>query len=874
MGRIGRSMSASLPSPDHWAAVRALFDEAVALPAAERREFLDSITAPAAVRDEVASLLAHADEDGTDSQGFLASPAEPARALLPPGLRLGAWEITALLGTGGMGEVYGARRADGAYEARAAVKLLRSGLDSAGVLRRFAQEQRALARLDHPHIARLLDAGRAPDGRPYFVMEQVDGQPLDRAAQGLPLRERLGLFLQLADAVAHAHRQLLLHRDLKPGNVLVTAAGELKLLDFGIAKAIDPLEADGGDATLAGERPFTPHYASPEQVRGEPVGTPTDQYSLGVLLYLLLAGQRPYGRDATTAMSASRAVLEETPAPLPAGTPYDLVLIVGRALQKTPEDRYPSVEALAADLRAHLEGRPVSVRRPSWGYLASRFVRRHRGAVAGSALAVLALVGGTAVALWQARVAEAARAAAEQRFVQVRQLANQLVFKYHDQIENLPGATKAREMLLTDAAAFLDQLRQAASDDPGLAEELAGTYYRISRLQGADQSINTGEHAAAEANLDKALALTRYYVDSKAASLTALANAVSMHVSKGEMFQRRGQMAEADAALSAGLPLVERALARDAKDGWALAGAITLHGIRARILGSQLGHASLGRWSEACASADRARAAADTAVATDPTNNYAPDSLAFTLGEQAHCRFLAGRTDEAAALFERQVGLRDQMAAKFPDDQDFRWQRAVARAHLVRLRAAQGRLAEARPLLDQARQIAQEAQAADPANAGGRGRLRAIETTQVELLLAEGRAAAARTAADGLLATWPEGAGTEFADRRPRAEALLWQARAWLPVQPSRALAAAREAQALLPPGRTADDNAARRWLWAQAVGEEAKALEALGQREPARTRAQAAFAAWHAPAADGRALPPPVPLLPWAEQARRLAGG
>jgi serine/threonine protein kinase len=276
-------------------------------------------------------------------------------------------------------------------------------MDSPVCWRAFALEQRALARLNHPHIAHLLDAGRTADGLPYIVMEAVAGRPIDLACAGLPVAQRLALFLQLADAVAHAHRALLVHRDLKPSNVLVTGEGQVKLLDFGIAKALDPLEGSDGHTTVAGERPYTPHYASPEQVRGEPVGTATDIYSLGVLLYLMLTGQRPYGRGATSAAEAARCVLEEQPVrpsaltaesdqPGLAADPQwlatrrtlegDLDNVLLKALDKRPEGRYASVDAFAADLRAYLAGYPVSARPAGWAYRARKFVGRHRLGVA------------------------------------------------------------------------------------------------------------------------------------------------------------------------------------------------------------------------------------------------------------------------------------------------------------------------------------------------------------------------------------------------------------------------------------------------------------------------------------------------------------
>ena len=876
-------------TPPPWDAVRALFERALALGPTERAELLASLSHEPAVVAEVRSLLAY--EIPQASEGFLSQPAalpsqpDPGRE----GQRLGPWQLSQRLGAGGMGDVWLAQRADGAYSGQVAVKVLKRGMDSVAVLARFALEQQALARLQHPHIAHLIDAGRTADGLPYFVMEHVQGRPIDKACEGLALDARLKLFLQLADAVAHAHRNLLVHRDLKPGNVLVTAEGNVKLLDFGIAKAIDPLEgvdAQSAGLTAAGERPYTPHYASPEQVRGEPVSTATDIYSLGVLLYVMLTGQRPYGRSASTPMEAARAVLEDEPtkpSDLAPSSPQDSAWLTTRkrlqgdldnillkALAKPVAQRYVSVDALAADVQAHLQGYPVSARPPRAGYLLQRFVQRNRTAVAAAALALVAVVGGAGLALWQAdvadaqrRVADAQRDIAQQRFNQLRQLANQQVFKYHDQIENLPGATKARQSLLVDAAAFLDSLDKDSASDPELAYELAGTYYRISRLQGVDSSINTGEHDLAQGNLSKALALTRRYVDLPQMSLEALGLAINMHVSQGELWQRSGRMAQAEAALLEGLPILQRALARDPKDNWALASAISLHGVHARILGSSLAYATLGRWADACAAADQARTAAEATIAADPTNNYAPDSLAFTLGEQAQCRLLSAKADESAALFKQQVDIRDAMATRYPDDMDFRYQRSISRGNLARALSAQGQHSAARQTLDEALQLARAAVAADAGNQAGALRVQALEALRVPLLMAAGETAAARAQADKVLAALPAGDGKSFGAARTRADALVWAARAWRSEQPRRALAQAQEAAALMQPRSPDDDNVTRRWLLALALGEQALATVAMGDAGAAATLAAQALALWDQPLPAGGQPPLPVGAQP-----------
>ena len=871
------------PAPGvDWARLRERFDAALPLSPPAREVLLADPDLPAALAAELRSLLAHAD-NVVQAEGFLDHAAAPqlAAAVAEAGQALGPWRLVSPLGAGGTGEVWRAERADGRYQGSAAVKLLKRGMDSAAVLARFALEQQALARLNHPHIARLLDAGLSPDGRPYFVMELVDGQPIDRACQALALEGRLRLFLQLADAVAHAHRHLLVHRDLKPGNVLVSAEGQVKLLDFGIAKA---LSADGthgvdaADTTQQDQRPFTPHYASPEQVRGEPVSTATDIYSLGVLLYVMLTGQRPYGRAAHGPVEAAQAVLAEEPTrpssvaqPVPGWEAErrrlqgDLDNILLKALAKPLERRYASVDALAADVRAHLAGYPVSARAPRLGYLLMRFVQRNRAASTAAALALVAVVGGAGVALWQAQVARAQRAVAEQRFAQVRQLANQLVFKYHDAIESLPGATKVRDTLLSDAAAFLDNLEPASQGDPQFAYELASTWYRISRLQGVDQSINTGQHDQARQSLNKALALAARYVDAPGMSTEALGVAINMHASHGEVWQRSGRMAEAEAALLKGVPVLQRALQQDPNDSWTLASAVSLHGLHARILGNNLADASLGRWQDACAAATRANDAAMATLAADPANRYGPDTLAFTLGEQAQCALTAAKLDEAVTLFRRQVALRDLMAVRFADDMDFRYQRAIARGNLARVLSAQGRHAEALDQLDEALRLAREATAADVGNRAGAPRIHALLAARLELLVRAGDLRHARQQAAAVLAALPPGDSTRFGEQRTRASGLLWAARAWGVDEPRRSLALSQAAAALMAAPRADDDNANRRWLLAQALGQQAVALHQTGDGQAAAYAAREALALWQL--SPG----PPPALQVWLDQARGL---
>ncbi len=546
--------------PPPWTQIKALFDAAVDLPPAQRAALLQASALAAADLAEVRSLLAHYDSASATRSFMSASAAqqlasgapvaEPAPLAQRVGQRLGAWQIVRAVGAGGMGEVFEARRADGSYEGRAAVKLLKRGMDSAAVLQRFALERQALARLSHPHIARLLDAGASPEGLPYFVLEFVDGRTIDEAVRGQPLLQRLRLFLQLADAVAYAHRNLLVHRDLKPGNVLVDGEGQVKLLDFGIAKAIDPLEGTGSDGhtTVGGVRPYTPRYASPEQIRGEPVSTATDIYSLGVLLYQMLTGTRPTGRKATTPQDAARSVLSDVPirpSRLPSSEvpdPHwlqtrrklegDLDNILLKALEKAPEQRYASVDALAADVTAFLEGRPVSARAASVGYVLVKGLRRHRAAALAAGVGGLGLLTGLAATIFQGRVAlalgalglsaglvlalvqarraqlardEAARSRDEatRHLGELRRLANSMVFDVNDALEN--GLTEGRRQLVHTAAQSLEQ--QAAygqlSDDERL--DLAQALSRLARLEGHQFTPNLGNVPRALLNYERAL---------------------------------------------------------------------------------------------------------------------------------------------------------------------------------------------------------------------------------------------------------------------------------------------------------------------------------------------------------------------------------
>jgi tetratricopeptide (TPR) repeat protein len=401
----------AMPS-DRWIRLQSLFEAAVRLPPAERRAYLDEACPDdPELRQRVLDLLEHT--GSSEQSDFLVSPiAASVRDLAGTaagsrlGERVGPYRLTAELGHGGMGTVYLAERADAEYEARVAIKFVRGAFAAPELVRRLRTERQVLAGLQHPGIARLLDGGTAADGTPYLVMEHVEGEPIDAwcEARQVDLPGRIDLFLKVCTAVQYAHQALVVHRDLKPSNILVQADGTPKLVDFGIAKLLDPTEGDGGEVT-ATIGMMTPSYASPEQVLGKPVTMATDVYSLAVVLYRLLTGRPPFDLgDATPAEILRRVTADEPRRPSQATTDRhvaralagDLDTIILKALRKEPERRYGTVAELVDDIRRHLNGRPVLARRETFGYVAGKFVRRHRAALAGLTGVVL-LVGGLTV---------------------------------------------------------------------------------------------------------------------------------------------------------------------------------------------------------------------------------------------------------------------------------------------------------------------------------------------------------------------------------------------------------------------------------------------------------------------------------------------
>jgi serine/threonine-protein kinase len=431
----------------------------------------------------------------------------------------GHFRLGELLGRGGMGSVYLGERIDGELQQKVAIKLLRPGADDPHLRRRFLAERQILAGLSHPQIARMLDAGHRDDGQPYLVMEYIKGDPIDVYTARMSVRQRLRLFLKVCSAVSHLHRNLVVHRDLKPSNILVTAEGEPVLLDFGLAKMLDLTS----DVTMTSMRMLTPDFASPEQVAGGAVTTATDIYSLGAVLYKLLTDEGPHKFEGDSpgaialAISTGKIIPPSRLAPV---IKNDLEMIVMKALRREPQERYATIDQFAEDLENFLESRPIRARRGDAWYRTRKFVRRHWPPVAAAALSVAGLVTGLAFANHE-------RSIVQRRFSDVRQLSNKL-FDIDRGVQDLPGNTKVRQMIVDTSLEYLRRLSADAARDPDLALEVGYAYLRLARVQGVPVGTNLGQVDAAETSLREGDRLIQSVLRAEPSNRTAMLRAAQI----------------------------------------------------------------------------------------------------------------------------------------------------------------------------------------------------------------------------------------------------------------------------------------------------------------------------------------------------------
>lgn len=513
-------------TPERWLQVKEIFHEAAELASAERASFLK---ARCAGDDEMLRELQLLMESLGESEDFIEQPAlasasellSTAREDFWAGRTIGQYRVEREIGRGGMGLVLLAVRADDQFQKQVAIKLLQRGMGSDLLLRRFQNERQILASLEHPNIAHLLDGGITEDGLPYFVMEYIEGLPLNKYCDqhALSIRERLELFRTVCAAIEHAHRNLIVHRDLKPSNILVTADGVPKLLDFGIAKLLDERStSQPAELTATILRALTPEYASPEQVRGRHISTASDIYSLGVILYELLTGARPLKLKDTSPEEMLRIICATEPTKpsqviSDSGLPVaevktgdfqnsqsavrspkalrgDLDNIVLMALRKDPARRYQSVEQFSEDIRRHLHGLPVLARKDTFSYLASKFIKRNKVSVAAAALVLLTIIGGLMATIWQARVAARERDQARQEQAKAEQLNKFLQSILSAASPEEKGRDAKVIEVLKDAA---QRIQTELADQPALKaqalETIGETYVRLGLMDEAESSL-------------------------------------------------------------------------------------------------------------------------------------------------------------------------------------------------------------------------------------------------------------------------------------------------------------------------------------------------------------------------------------------------
>lgn len=687
--------------PARWLRVQQALDGLFDLEVPQR------VAALAALREQDAELAADVAGLLAESESPRLPDALPAHCLrLDPhdedgiGRRFGPFVVDVRLGEGGSGVVYRAHR-EGDYARTVAIKRLAGGrLDTVGA-RRLQHERDVLARLDHPGIVRLIDAGLDDGSRPFLVLEYVDGDTFDRyLAQTQPdAATRLGLFLEICDAVAYAHQRLLVHRDLKPGNVMVTRTGRAKLLDYGIAKL---LESDAADSTVTRElgAALTPAWAAPEQLRGEAATTATDVHALGLLLYQTLCGAHPFHRSGQTPAALDYALRERDAPPLaqqpeliamPKAWRHDLARVAAKALDKQPGQRYASAHELAEDIRAVRDGRPVRARHASAGYVLRRFVGRHRIAAFAAALAVLALLGTTTWALRQSHLATLERARAERRFEDVHHFASTVLFDYQERIRMLSGSMDVQRRIVADALRYLESLHAEAGDDPALLLDIAQAYQRVGDIQGNSYGPNLGDFEGAARSYERmAAALARLQALGETSPSITLAQA-SLASRRADMAHQASKLEDARRFFQAAIGQFEAlpATVLAEVDGVVEFASVLDH--YGDLLGRE-GGGSLNEVASARQQHGRARALREAALLRLPGD--ARLRFGRYQSELRDGEYWLGQGDmrRAEAALSEAAATVSALAAQAPDDLFYRYERALVQSRRVPVLDALGRI--------------------------------------------------------------------------------------------------------------------------------------------------------------------------------------
>ena len=834
--------------------LRARFEQLLEATETERSAILHGLRqSDSSMAHELERMLAAHDTPGSVLDQPLAEEIG-LRAASSTGVRegseIGPYSIKKELGLGGMGVVYLATRTYGNFERRVAIKILRHDRIDRLFLGRFQQERQILAQLTHPHIASILDAGETADGDPYFVMEYVDGDPItthcERRALGIDAK--LDLFLQICDAVQYAHRNLTVHRDLKPGNVLVTEAGAVKLLDFGIARLIEQTQEPSPDAPPTAAI-LTPEYSSPEQIRREPITTATDVFALGILLYELLSGSHPFARNGRLPHEVMRAICEDDPVPPSAAVVGrdaklvrgDLDTIALTAMRRQPLWRYPSVEQLAEDVRRYRRGWPILAKGNRRWYRTRKFARRHWRPLAAAVLLVVSLAAGILATSYQASrashalaVAEKERASAEaeradsdrqralaeraqqtaveqrrvaeartleaekarqqerQRYRDVRALASSLLFDLYDGVRDLAGSTTARRLIVSKAQHQLEMLTADGDDDIGLKRDLAASYERMGELRVDPHAHNKNDAAAALDDYGKALQLRRKIAAAPQASPMDRRD-LALSLSKlgdGQFFagDSKDAIASYDSAWE-----IARALVQSAPDDPSMRRA--LGAIDGRRCTTLMGG---GKTADALDACQEGISTLSPLSEKSETDMQVEHTVAATEASWANALRLSQKPQEAVKHATLALASLKRLQALAPNNAEYRRLSSTAETILANCLAADGRAAESIAAYRRAAQSMQIAMEIDPGDLGSALRLAVTLRSLARRLSAGGDKDSAHETARQALQLLEQTA------QQPGAGAVEWNEYAdalvkveWPDLrQPARALQLARDAVA------------------------------------------------------------------------------
>ncbi len=760
---------------EQWREVKSILEQALEQPAATRGAWLQSNCPEDQLRTEVLSLL---EAQARETRDFLETPADGEGGLIASlrpgsmiGQRIGSWLLVEEIGQGGMGTVYRAVRADREFDREVAIKIVSRGMDTEMLLRRFRTERQILANLDHPYIARLIDGGTTPSGLPYFVMEYVPGVPVTEYCNQnrLGIRARLELFQKICSAVAYAHHNLIVHRDLKPANVLVTAVGDPKLLDFGIARLLSDGEISDPTVTMA--RMATPAYASPEQIRGGIAGIPSDIYSLGVMLYEVLTGHRPYRLPSRESSDLARIICERDPT-----RPSDVVMssesversngemaiiepasisrernasgpeqlrrklkgdldnIIAMALRKEPHRRYESVEQFREDLRRHLAGLPISARKDTFGYRSAKFLDRHRWSVSALVLSVLMLV---AVSLWALH--QASRLA--HRVEEDHKLATSFVVDLHDSIAKLPGAAQARETLLQRSLRYLNGLSSESGRDPEYLRSVATAYEKFAELQVGRNGPGIGRSSDARDTYERARAIRESLVESHS-------DDSSMQLELARNYLLGAYIAGRTAPLNVRRELDEKALkvaeklvAQDPRDVYNRRVLASAH------MGMAYGLINEEHWDLARVQLRKAQAILTELAAEDPRNIETRQELAEIHYRLGNSYVQAGQAQQGVNDLRQALEYQTQLEADLPENPKLRSETASTCHFLGVALGNLGRRTEAVSFLNRAIAIRTASLEADPRDSRTQSLLAGNYSERAKVLLDTGRNAEALSSA-------------------------------------------------------------------------------------------------------------------------------